>query len=294
MDNNSLSKITILDGGFGRELQKRGVCIDAPLWSANAFYTNSELIEEVHRAFIDSGADIISTNTYALTSYNLEKADKQNDQESLIDQAYHMAKKAANGTVKIAASVPPLVESYRPDLVDENRMQSEYAFLVDKAIQHQVDIILAETMSCKIEALAVLKHKSKTDIPFWIGFTVNEEGNLRSGELLEEAAKEVIEKGASCVLINCSTLEGTNKSIDILCNLSEYFPLTYGAYANRFFEVRPDFTLESGINTLNDEITKEDYKAYAKHWLDKGTTIIGGCCGIGVNYIAELSTLRDS
>lgn len=290
-----LSKIDILDGGFGRELQARGVSIDTPLWSAWAFYYAPDIIEEIHRDFVDAGANIITSNTYALTRHHLEKVNKLGEHELLLDQAYQIIQKSVDGSknARIAASLPPLVESYRPDLVkDITEMDEEYSFLVKKAVEYEVDIILGETLATIKEAESVLKHAAAYKIPVWISFTVNEDGNLRSGECLKNAASVAIEKGAEAVLVNCSSVSSVDKSMALLSEVSKKTPLRYGAYPNRFHEIRLDFTLASGLNTIDQGVSIDDFVDYSQKWVDEGAAIIGGCCGMGVDFIKALSDLK--
>ena len=64
-------KITILDGGMGRELEKRGASFKQPEWSALAMMSAPEVVKEIHKAFITSGASVITTNSYALVPFHI-------------------------------------------------------------------------------------------------------------------------------------------------------------------------------------------------------------------------------
>ena len=293
------SVFTILDGGFGRELQKRGGAIYPPLWSARAFFEAPEVIEQLHYDFIMAGAEVICTNAYALTRYYLAKVGKEDEQGELLDQAYYLAKKAitrSSKPVKIAAILPPLSETYRPDLLRSTKeMDDEYALHVHKAIEHGADIILGETLSSLVEAESIFKQiNPERDLPVWISFTVNQDGNLRDGMSVKEAARCVVEMGGSAVLVNCATVDNIDKSIELLSEVDSEIPFHFGAYPNRFHEVRPDFTLESGLNTIDEGLTINEFIRHAHQWVDKGATIIGGCCGIGVDYIHALSLEREA
>lgn len=296
---NKSSVFTILDGGFGRELQKRGVSIDPPLWSARAFFEAPEVIEQLHYDFIMAGSDVVCTNAYALTRYYLAKVGKEDEQGALLDQAYELAKNAikrSNQLVKIAAILPPLSETYRPDLlVNTQEMEDEYALHVQKAIEHDADIILGETLSSLVEAQSIFKQiNPELNLPVWISFTVNQDGNLRDGMCLKEAALGVIDMGCSAVLVNCSTVDNIDKSIQLLSEVKSDIPFHYGGYPNRFHEVRPDFTLEGGLNTIDEGLSINDYIQHTRQWVDNGATIIGGCCGIDVDYIHALSLERKA
>ncbi|GAB7021995.1 homocysteine S-methyltransferase family protein [Salidesulfovibrio brasiliensis] len=285
--------IILLDGGTGRELEKQGASIDPPLWSANAFYSNPDIVKEVHKSFINAGASVITTNTYALTRYHLSNAEKQGDQVALLDMAYSQARQARAEThdgVRIAASIPPLSESYRADLVPDNTaLEKEYELLIDRAIHNQADILLGETLSHAREARMIAKIAQKTTIPLWISFTVNESGNLRSGESLEETATELLDLGVKVLLANCSTMQNIHKSMSIYQALATAFDFQYGAYGNRYNEIREDYKLELKSTELKEDLSPALYTDAARLWVEKGATIVGGCCGIGPDYIRHIS-----
>ena len=284
--------IIILDGGTGRELEKQGASIDPPLWSANAFFSDPDIIKKVHISFIDAGASVITTNTYALTRYHLSNANKLKDQIKLLDMAYIQAQRARTEThdsIQIAASIPPLSESYRADLVpDDTAMKDEYELLIDRAIYNHADILLGETLSQAREARMIAKIAQKTTIPLWISFTVDESGNLRSGESLMETATELLNLGVKALLVNCSTMQNIHKSMSIYQTLAASSDFQYGAYSNRYNEIRKDYKLELKSTTLKEDLSPEMYTEAVKSWVEKGATIVGGCCGIGPEYIHHI------
>jgi S-methylmethionine-dependent homocysteine/selenocysteine methylase len=284
--------IIILDGGTGRELEKQGASIDPPLWSANAFFSDPDIIKKVHKSFIDAGASVITTNTYALTRYHLSNADKLDDQIKLLDMAYNQARQARAEThdgIQIAASIPPLSESYRADLVpDDIAMKDEYELLIDRAIHNNTDILLGETLSQAREARMIAKIAQKTTIPLWISFTVDESGNLRSGESLKETATELLNLGVKALLVNCSTMQNIHNSMSIYQALAASSDFQYGAYGNRYNEIRKDYELKLKSTTLKEDLSPEMYTEAAKSWVEKGATIVGGCCGIGPEYIRHI------
>ncbi|MFW5702803.1 MAG: homocysteine S-methyltransferase family protein [Candidatus Dojkabacteria bacterium] len=288
------NKIITLDGGTGRELEAQGASIDPPLWSANALIDDPNVVKNVHKLFIDAGSEVITTNTYAVTRYNLGNAGMAKAQGELLDIAYEqarLAKQEADNDVRIAASIPPLTETYRADLVlGEEDLKDEYEFLIGKSIANNVDILLAETLSDAKEARIIVElvETIKAAPPLWISFTVNEQGDLRSGESLSEIAKELVAKGVNVVLVNCSTMQNINRSMEILGELSKKIDFQFGAYGNRYNEIRKDYKLELKSTELKEDLCPADYTESVKYWIQQGATIVGGCCGIGPEYIRDL------
>jgi S-methylmethionine-dependent homocysteine/selenocysteine methylase len=167
-------------------------------------------------------------------------------------------------------------------------MKDEYELLIDRAIHNHADILLGETLSQAREARMIARIAQKTTIPLWISFTVDESGNLRSGESLKETATELLNLGVKALLVNCSTMQNIHKSMSIYQALAASSDFQYGAYGNRYNEIRKDYELKLKSTTLKEDLSPEMYTEAAKSWVEKGATIVGGCCGIGPEYIRHI------
>ena len=66
-----MNKVQILDGGMGRELKRIGAPFQQPEWSALALLEAPQYVSQAHNAFIASGADIITTNSYAVVPFHI-------------------------------------------------------------------------------------------------------------------------------------------------------------------------------------------------------------------------------
>ena len=116
------SAFTILDGGMGRELHRMGAPFKQPEWSALALMLEPESVKRAHRRFVEAGAEIITTNSYALVPFHIGDAKFRAEGQKLADLAGRLAREAADSAkhkVLVAGSLPPLFGSYRPDLFDE-------------------------------------------------------------------------------------------------------------------------------------------------------------------------------
>jgi S-methylmethionine-dependent homocysteine/selenocysteine methylase len=286
---------TILDGGMGQELVKRAKHKLTPLWSADVLRDHPDLVVNVHRDFIQAGADVITLSSYAATPTRLAKYNRQDEFVALQEAAINAAKKARDDTELsplIAGTLPPLPGSYRPsERLGSQLSQQEYQQIVEQQYKH-VDLFLCETMASIEEACISTSVAMKAGLPVWTSFTVNEKDGsfLRSGEQIIEAAKAVLAEGASALLINCSPPEATSKALNELAPHIE----TMGAYANGFVTVEP-YQGHATVDVLKSrkEINPQTYAEFGQEWLSKGATIIGGCCEIGPKHIAEIYNLRE-
>ncbi len=295
------SAFTILDGGMGGELRRVGAPFRQPEWSALALMLAPETVERAHYSFVNAGAEIITTNSYALVPFHIGEARFQADGRKLADLAGGLARKVAdraNRKVRVAGSLPPLFGSYRPDLFDEARAPAIIRPLIEGLSPH-VDLWLAETQSSVAEARFARQAVGDDDRPFWISFTLDDENEdlarpkLRSGECVAAAVTAMIELGAAAVLFNCSQPEIMASAVDAARSVRDARASTarIGVYANAFPPQREEAANES-ISNIRTDLDPARYARFAKDWIRLGADIVGGCCGIGPEHVAALRALR--
>jgi homocysteine S-methyltransferase len=287
---------TLLDGGMGQELIKRSSRKPTPLWSADVLLDCPELVVETHRDFIKAGSDVITLSSYTVTPTRLAKFNRENEFEILQKVAVEAAQKAAqtfNTKPLIAGCLPPLPGSYRPsERLTEQESYTEYQRITECQFKH-VDLFICETMSSVEEACISTTVAKQTGLPVWTSFTVDEDNGelLRSGEPILDGAKAVLAKGASAILINCSPPESITQAIEKLVALGAEI----GAMANGFVTTEP-LKGNTTVDVLESrlELTPQKYVTFTKDWLSKGAKIIGGCCEIGPQHIAEINKIREA
>ena len=284
--------LTILDGGMGGELIRRG-WPSGGLWSAKALLENPEVVRAIHQDYVSAGAQVIITNSYSTVPSYLAKEDMQSRYVELTEIAARLAREVADAApaeVRVAGCLPPLSESYRPDLVpgdDESRpIYSE----IIKALSADVDLYLCETMSSVREAVNAASSVRETDPdkPLWVALTLADEpgGGLRSGENMDQVVSALEPYDVDAFLFNCTDPTSISVALEELVPLTNQPP---GAYPNRF-HVPPGWTLDNEIAVEPTEMTVEDYLAFVDTLRRSGATIIGGCCGVGPEFIAALSS----
>eukprot|EP00750_Incisomonas_marina_P000215 INCI10181.2.p1 GENE.INCI10181.2~~INCI10181.2.p1 ORF type:complete len:247 (+),score=48.72 INCI10181.2:114-854(+) len=198
------SRPILLDGGMGHQLKAMGVEINGIVGSMERFLgvamANSaqpDLVRDAHVAFIDAGADVITTNNYAVVPSCLATCDDFSGNEvelrELIAAAGRCAQAAREARpqrkVKIAGCMPPLNESYRADRVGDFDENLEQYRLIASSIEPFVDIFLCETLSTADEAKAAVTAACEVagNKPVWVSWTLHEqEPKLRSGESIHD------------------------------------------------------------------------------------------------------------
>lgn len=290
--------VILLDGGMGQELVRRSGKPPTPLWSARVMLDYPELVEELHVDFIKAGAKVIALNNYTATPARLTRdADIslfRPIHQTAIKIAKSARKKAGLPDVKIAGCLPPIVASYKPELAPcAEECLKQYKELV--AIQKDsVDVMFCETIATIREAVAAVKASRDAGLLTVISFTIDDENphKLRSGEALTDAIRAVTPFNVTAITINCSMPESITKAMPLL---RSEFPHV-GGYANGFQSIA---ALDAGGTVAGlkarEELTPEAYAQYALGWAEAGATIIGGCCEVGPDHIAQIDkTLRNA
>ena len=283
----------ILDGSMGNELLKRTNKPSSGLWSAQFLIDSPNLVKEVHQAYVDVGAQVITTNTYSTIPSYLQKENKTHLMHDLIVKAGEIAREVADENAQeiiVAGSLPPLDESYRPDLVpDEADSIPIYEELID-GLNPFVDIFLCETVSSIPETSNILKavsNAAEKDKKIWLSWTLLEDKStrLRSKETIEEAFVLAESFNVDAYLFNCTDPIAITEGIKKLSDLTDK-PI--GCYPN-IFGVPFDWTLDNSIQLEPRNLSIEQFVEYKNLWKDLGASIIGGCCGLGPDYIKAIA-----
>ena len=285
------AKIVLLDGGMGQELIARSSQPPSPLWSASVMMNEPEIVEAVHREYIDAGAKVLTLNSYSATPERLERDASADLFEPLQAKAIEIAKRAAQGSdTSIAGCLPPLFGSYHPeDTPDASFYRATYDRIADYQ-KSAVDVFLCETMSSIKEAASATAAAVATGKPVWCAMSVDDDDGtrLRSGEALEEGVTAAKQAGASAVLINCSTPEAVTQGLPIL----KACGLPFGAYANGFTRAS-DLKIGGTVDVLKarTDLSPEVYAEHVMKWIEQGATIVGGCCEVGPAHISKLASV---
>jgi S-methylmethionine-dependent homocysteine/selenocysteine methylase len=268
----------LLDSAMGSELERRGLELDIPLWSARALVEAPELIAEIHRENVQAGAEILTANTFRTTRTALDESGNADRAEELTRLAVRLARDAAGEAgrpILVAGSVAPLFDCYRPDLVPEDvsALDGAHAAHVGNLASAGVDLLLLETFGTQREARAAARAAVGSALPFGVSFVTDGGGRLISGEDLVESAETIWDGGAAAVCTNCVSSVRIGDDLERIARVASGRP--FGAYAN----------------ILTDRDTPAAYAERAGEWVALGARIVGGCCGTTPAHTAALRTM---
>lgn len=280
-------KIVILDGAMGTEIYRRGAKTPGALWSAQVLLKNPILVKQIHKDYINAGAQIIITNTFSTKERTFRKVDLAGKGRDTTKLACKIARQAreelGKDDVLIAGSEAPLEDCYSPELVPpEGELKKEHLEYAKSLKDGGADFLLAETMISLREIKAVCEASKKVDLPIAVSFCCDKDGNLLSGEKLKVVVKLVEKYKPLFLSLNCMSLKLVSKALKKLRKITS---LPIAVYAQGDGEPGSD---QGWVFKGNN--SSEKYFEYAKQWSKEGAQIIGGCCGTSPEYIKRLSS----
>ena len=295
----------ILDGGLGRQLEAMGAPFRQPEWSAATLIEGPHFVRAVHDAFIAPGADVISTNSYAVVPHHIGEemfAERGDELLAIAAREARESAAAADRYVRVAASVPPMFGSYLPEAFDSARgrqMMKQFR----QQLAPVADIFCGETLGSIAEVTAFLDVFGDVAADLWVSVTLEDvdadpkNPRLRSGEPLFDLLHAVERHRHDALLFNCSQPEVMGDAIRLARATLDRFARQHGkaepligVYANAFPLMDENYQgSNTSVHKLREDITPENYTRYALEWQALGADIIGGCCGISPDHIAHLA-----
>ncbi|HFD0306710.1 TPA: homocysteine S-methyltransferase family protein [Clostridium perfringens] len=270
--------VIIADGAMGTRIMELGVNLkDTPSELLNI--KKPELIEKIHREYIESGANLILSNTFMCNIINAKR--NNYNLEEVIEAGIHIAKKACGDHGLVALDIGPL--SYYIEENDSSFKEIVYENTerIINASKDKFDLVIFETLgSLKEGEFAVKKAKTLTDKKVICSFTLAYKKDIPN--FIKNMVLTLEPLGVDALGINCTGYEEILMALDIL---KENTNLPIMIKANL------GIPKKVGEELVYDK-TLEEFKNLSKRALEKGVNIIGGCCGTTPEYIRAICNLK--
>ncbi len=274
--------LTFLDGPMGSELERRGVALPAPAWTAAALAEAPDVVAAIHRDWADAGADVHTTATFRTRERNLAGTPWAGRADELAATAVALCRRGAGAGATIAGSIAPLEDCYRPDLTpDDDTLAAEHSHLARTLADAECDLLLVETMPSLGELCAATRAAVATGLPTWSAITLGPAGDFFDASQVADALRAAADLGAAAFLINCTPPDLISASLAALTRTLPQAPIPLGAYGNDLFDGHMGWTAER-------------YAAEARRWVDSGATIVGTCCGTTPAHLLALRAALES
>ncbi len=293
--------LMVLDGGLGTELERRGGDVRGPLWSADALLGRPDLVEDVHAAYLDAGADCITTGSYQVSfegfaEAGLSAADTIRALKAsmaIADAARRRARATSGRRPLIAASLGPYgailhngAEYHGRYGVPVAELAAFHRSRLDHLQDGPIDLVACETVPSLEEASAMLRALSHfPHLRAWLTFTCVDGRHTGSGDEIAACARVVGESAQIVAIgVNCTAPAYVGELIDHLAAATSTPIVVYPNSGQHW---------DAESRAWIGRSSTDDYSTLARDWHRRGARWIGGCCGTTPDDIAQLRRLAD-
>ena len=296
LDSNG---IVILDGGNGGELEKVGAKMDKDLWCGKCAIDDPEKLLKVHENYINSGVDVITTNTYATTPISMKEYGYENFTNEWNKKSVEIAIEAANNSNREIAVAGSVSTSGSWDRLEIDQLKLGFIEHLTILSDAGVDLIILEAMTSKNATVeTIIECSTKINLPIWLsiscalsekdkklmhGYQENmENSEAKFYDNFEKSISDFSKNHQGPILVAHSDIRITS---DAIKKIKKNHKGVAGAYPNNGYFEKP---MWKSI----DNVSPSYYHDQAKSWILNGAQIIGGCCGVGPDLIEAISKLK--
>ncbi len=287
-----LSSQTILaDGAMGTMLHARGVGFDKCFDELNL--TNPSAVAEIHREYIEAGAQLIITNTFGANRFKLGKHGLQDDVVEINKASVDLARRVVSASFKdvlVAGDVGPLGVRIAPfGRVQPEQAREAFAEQIKALAEAGADLIVIETFSDLYEIREAIKAAKETcDLPVVASVTFTRDDSTLLGDEPMKVARTLRDAGADVLGVNCSG--GPAQLLRILKQMKQAVP-----DRSAKFWVKPNAGWPEQVGGRIMYPADADYFGdYALSFRESGAVIVGGCCGTTPQHITAMRKALDS
>lgn len=268
----------VFDGAMGTELYRRGQFIHQSFDGINL--TNPDLVESVHRDYLDAGAEVIETNTFASNRRRLRKVGLEERHDAIHAAAVDVARRAAGDRAYVVGAVGPSGERWdRLDAAGRAAAVDDVVAQADALLAAGVDGLVLETFPTLAECEAVLRAvRPRTQAVIFAQISFLRHAATEDGASPEEATEALRAAGADVVGVNCA--DGP----------SELFALAERMVGRGVpISVLPNAGYPKKVDgRMIYMATPEYFGVYARRFLKLGVAVVGGCCGTTPEHIRSM------
>jgi 5-methyltetrahydrofolate--homocysteine methyltransferase len=276
----------LTDGSWGTQIIKRGL---KPRESPDSWnLTHPDKVEEVARAYVDSGSRIILTNTFGANRFVLDNFDLAGQVSEINIRGVEISRKAAGSSAYVFASMGPSGKLLAGGNVTEDELAEIFEEQASAIAQAVPDAIVVETMMDLAEARIATEAAVQTGIPV-IACLVFDSGKLKDhtmmGNTPEQAVEVLSAVGVDGIGANCG--QGIEGFIPICKRMRTATDLPIWMKANAGLPER-----------VNGEVvyrtTADEFASSVPELVRSGANFIGGCCGTDENFIRAIGNVLNN
>src|SRR3989440_10847428 len=261
------------DGAMGTQLHARGVSFQRSFDELNL--TEPKIVEEIHRAYISAGAELIETNTFGANRIKLARHGLEGRVRDINFRAVKLAREAreiSGEPVFLAGSVGPIGQQLEPiGRITIARATAAFEEQIAALLEGGADLLVLETFTNLPELLAAVgAAKKTTDLPIVGQMTFAEDGLTLSAEEPSQVVQALERAGVDVIGVNCGV--GPQVALQVLEAMRHQTRLPLSGQPNAGLPARVE-------GRFFYFATPEYFATFARQAADLGVAYIGGCCG---------------
>lgn len=272
----------VADGAIGTLLYERGVFITNAL--EEVALARPEMLRQIHADYLDAGAQILETHTFAANRTKLARYDLADKFEAINRRAAEIALEVAAGKAYVAGAIGPT--SIMPGVIADKDLAEIRAMFRDQAkilADTGVDLIILETFRLLSEMrIAIDAVKDACDLPIIAQMAFDAEGRTADGADPGRAAMLLKRWGATVAGANC--VEGPDATFRAVSQMLGH-DIPVSAQPNAGYPRMQD-------GRLIYMATPEYFGVFARRFFKAGVAIVGGCCGTNPEHIRRIAAAR--
>ena len=274
----------ITDGAWGTQLQLRGMPVGSCPDEWNLIHP--EKVEEVARAYVEAGSQVILTNTFGANRYILGRHGLVDKVAEINRIGVELSKKAAQSKAKVFASIGPSGIMLLMGDVSSDELQAAFAQQAQAQAAAGADGIVIETMSDLAEIKLAVAAAKETGLPVVASMTFDsgaKHDRTMMGVTPEQAAEQLTSAGADVIGANCGQGIAGYASICARLHAATELPIWIKANAGL-----PQMIDGKTVYTQ----TPDEFASFVPQLVQSGATFIGGCCGTTPEFIKALTKTK--
>jgi methionine synthase / methylenetetrahydrofolate reductase(NADPH) len=272
--------VVLFDGAMGTMFYAKGVFINQCYDELNV--RAPDLVRDVHAAYVTAGAEVLETNSFGANRVKLAQYGLEAHVGEYNRAAARLAREVAGEERLVAGAIGPLgirLEPYGPTSLEEAR--ACFAEQMQALKEGGADCFILETFSDLEEILQGLRAAREVDpaMPVIAQMTITTDGRTPFGATPDDVARRLDEAGADIIGLNCSVGPQT-----ILEAIERMAPVT-----RRKLSAQPNAGMPRDVGGRSMYMASPEYMAtYARHLVQAGAKVVGGCCGTTPEHIKAI------
>jgi 5-methyltetrahydrofolate--homocysteine methyltransferase len=274
-------RVLVADGATGTTYQGLGL----PLGTAPEewLFEAPERVVEVHRAFVEAGADLVLTDTFGATPLRLQHTSLAGRVRDVNVRAVELARQAARDGTLVAGSMGPTGHLFEPlGPLTRRECVDNYVQQAGALAEGGADLLVLETFFSLDEALAALEGTRRaSDLPLVVSFSFDQGTRTMMGHSPAQVAEAVVPLGVAALGANCGrSLADADVVVEELLAAAGDVPVW----------AKPNAGVPKVVgDAVVYEADPETLAAHARRYAEQGARIVGGCCGSTPEHVAALA-----